>query len=40
MDDDILRFKAFDGLHRQNLYVFVLWQDALFYDTYGDFAIT
>ena len=40
VNDDILRLKAFNGLHRQNLYVFTLWQDALFYGTYSDLAIT
>ena len=40
MDDDILRLKAFNGLHRQNLYIFTLWQDTLFYGIYSDLAIT
>ena len=39
MDDDILRFKAFNGLYRQNLYIFAIWQDALFYGTYSNLAI-
>lgn len=36
MNDDILRLKAFNGLYRQNLYVFTLWQDALFYGIYSE----
>ena len=40
MDDDILRLKALDRLHSQNLYIFALWQDALFYGIYSDLAIT